>query len=131
MATKSSPKAEKVWAYLLKNKLATPAEVAKATGVSYGYVYKLMKKVGTPKEVFEEEAKSTAKKPQTANLRQVGGQHYVDLSVEPWDAMQAWMTKDEFVGFLKGNIIKYLARTKNANDLDKAGHYMQKLLEVK
>jgi hypothetical protein len=131
MATKSSPKAEKVWAYLLKNKLATPAEVAKATGVSYGYVYKLMKKVGTPKEVFEEEAKSTAKKPQTANLRQVGGQHYVGLSVEPWDAMQAWMTKDEFVGFLKGNIIKYLARTKNANDLDKAGHYMQKLLEVK
>jgi hypothetical protein len=131
MATKSSPKAEKVWAYLLKNKLATPAEVAKATGVSYGYVYKLMKKIGTPKEVFEEEAKSTAKKPQIANLRQVGGKHYVGLSVEPWDAMQAWMTKDEFVGFLKGNIIKYLARTKNANDLDKAGHYMQKLLEVK
>lgn len=63
MATKSSPKAEKVWAYLVKNKLATPAEVAKATGVSYGYVYKLMKKIGTPKEVFEEEAKSTAKKP--------------------------------------------------------------------
>ena len=57
MATKSSPKAEKVWAYLVKNKLATPAEVAKATGVSYGYVYKLMKKIGTPKEVFVQEAK--------------------------------------------------------------------------
>lgn len=150
MATKPSPKAEKVWAYLLENKLATPAEVAKATGVSYGYVYKLMKKVGTPKEVFEkestahqikldlhemndavEEAKRTIKKSQTANLRQVGGQHYVGLSVEPWDAMQAWMTEEEFIGFLKGNIIKYLARTKNTDDLDKAGHYMQKLLEVK
>jgi len=57
MARTTSPKAEKVWAYLLKNKLATPAEVAKATGVSYGYVYKLMKKVGTPKEVFVAEAK--------------------------------------------------------------------------
>jgi len=133
MTTKSSPKADAVWAYLVKNKTATPAEVAKATGVSYGYVYKLMQKIGTPKEVFiaEEEATSTGKKPQAANLRQVGGEHYVGLSVEPWEAMEAWMTKDEFIGFLKGNIIKYLAREKNANDLDKAGHYMQKLLEVK
>ena len=133
MAIKSSPKADKVWAYLVKNKTATPAQVAKATGVSYGYAYKLMQKIGTPKEVFiaEEEAKSTAKKPQAANLRQVGGEHYVGLSVEPWAAMEAWMTKDEFIGFLKGNIIKYLAREKNPNDLDKAGHYMQKLLEVK
>jgi len=133
MATKSSPKADKVWAYLINNKTATPAQVAKATGVSYGYAYKLMQKIGTPKEVFiaEEEAKSTAKKPQAANQRQVGGQHYVGLSVEPWAAMEAWMTNEEFVGFLKGNIIKYLAREKNTNDLDKAGHYMQKLLEVK
>lgn len=133
MTKKSSPKADAVWAYLVEHKTATPAQVAKATGVSYGYVYKLMQKIGTPKEVFiaEEEAKSTAKKPQTANLRQVGGEHYVGLSVEPWAAMEAWMTKDEFIGFLKGNIIKYLAREKNPNDLDKAGHYMQKLLEVK
>ena len=133
MATKSSPKADAVWAYPGEHKTATPAQVAKATGVSYGYAYKLMQKIGTPKEVFiaEEEAKSTAKKPQTADLRQVGGEHYVGLSVEPWAAMEAWMTKDEFIGFLKGNIIKYLAREKNPNDLDKAGHYMQKLLEVK
>lgn len=55
--SKKMTKSEKVWAYLLKNKLATPAEVAKATGVSYGYTYKLMKKVGTPKEVFVAEAK--------------------------------------------------------------------------
>lgn len=54
---KKMTKAEKVWAYLLKNKLASTAEVAKATGVSYGYTYKLMKKVGTPKEVFVAEAK--------------------------------------------------------------------------
>jgi hypothetical protein len=133
MTKKSSPKADAVWAYLVEHKTATPAQVAKATGVSYGYAYKLMQKIGTPKEVFiaEEEAKSTAKKPQAANLRQVGGEHYVGLSVEPWAAMEAWMTKDEFIGFLKGNIIKYLAREKNSNDLDKAGHYMQKLLEVK
>ena len=35
-----------VWQYLLKNKLATPTEVAKATGV---------KRIGTPKELWEKE----------------------------------------------------------------------------
>jgi sugar-specific transcriptional regulator TrmB len=68
MAKKSSPQAEKVWKYLLKNKLATPAEVSKATGVSYGYVYKLMKKVGTPKEVFVQEAKAFYAAPEKPSL---------------------------------------------------------------
>ncbi len=66
-----------------------------------------------------------------ATNNQVGGTHYKTLSVEPWDAMQAWMTKEEFIGYLKGNVIKYLARTKGDDDLEKADHYMQKLFEVK
>ena len=52
-------KADRVWAYLVANPLARPAEVAKATGVSYPYAYKLLKKVGTPREVFEAEAAVT------------------------------------------------------------------------
>ncbi len=48
MAKKPSPKAEKVRKYIRKNKLATPAEVAKATGVSYGYVRKVMREKETP-----------------------------------------------------------------------------------
>ena len=66
----------------------------------------------------------------SANDRQVGGDHYTRLTIQPWDAMQAWMTPEEFRGFLKGNVIKYLARTKGPNDLQKAHHYMEKLLEV-
>lgn len=66
----------------------------------------------------------------SADDRQVGGDHYKSLAVEPWAAMQAWMTPEEFRGFLKGNVIKYLARTKGPNDLQKAHHYMEKLLEV-
>ena len=68
MAKKSSPQAEKVWKYILKNKLATPAEVSKATGVSYGYVYKLMNKIGTPKEVFVQEAKAAEAAPEKPSL---------------------------------------------------------------
>ena len=53
---KKTKKSDVVWKYLLKNKLATPAQVARATGVSYAYAHKLMKNIGTPREVFEAEA---------------------------------------------------------------------------
>ena len=60
--------------------------------------------------------------------KQIGGDHYTRLEIQPWEAMQAWMTPEEFRGFLKGNVIKYLARTKNPkDDLLKAQHYLEKL----
>ena len=52
MARRKKSKKEKVWAYLLKNKLATAKEVTKATGVSYTYVNNLMNSIGSPKEIF-------------------------------------------------------------------------------
>jgi hypothetical protein len=60
----------------------------------------------------------------------VGGDHYLKLSIQPWEAMQAWMSREEFIGFLRGNVIKYVAREKNpVEDLKKARHYLDKLIE--
>ena len=62
---------------------------------------------------------------------QIGGNHYVK-EIQPWDAMQAWMTSMEFKGFLRGNVIKYVARYKDKNgveDLEKAMHYLDKLIQ--
>lgn len=53
---KGQKKSDLVWAYVVKNPLAKPAEVARETGVSYAHAYGLMKKIGTPREVFEKEA---------------------------------------------------------------------------
>lgn len=42
------------------------------------------------------------------------------------------MSRDEFIGFLRGNCIKYLARCFDKNgvtDLKKAQHYLDKLIE--
>ena len=63
-------KAEAVWAYLVANPLARPADVSKATGVSYSYVRKLMSKVGTPREVFEAEAAAKASVTEDVSLEQ-------------------------------------------------------------
>lgn len=57
---------------------------------------------------------------------------YTTLDIEPWDIMQADFTKDEFIGFLKGNIIKYCLRKKGSDlqDFEKIEHYARKLQEV-
>tara|TARA_S200002703_G_scaffold142166_1_gene134431 strand:- start:430 stop:870 length:441 start_codon:yes stop_codon:yes gene_type:complete len=57
MAKKGSPYADKIWAYKVKHPTAKAREIADATNTSYGYVYKLLKKIGTPDEVFEKEAR--------------------------------------------------------------------------
>ena len=65
----------------------------------------------------------------SANDKQVGGQHYKNLAVQPWDALEAWLSPEGFSGFLKGSAIAYLARGREL-DLDKAIHYLEKLREV-
>lgn len=57
---------------------------------------------------------------------------YTQLGIEPWDIMQADFTKEEFIGFLKGNIIKYCLRKKGSDlqDAEKIEHYARKLQEL-
>lgn len=64
---------------------------------------------------------------------QVSGNHYKDMAIQPWHIMEAVLTHEEFVGFLKGNIIKYslrAGRKDGSDDAGKAKHYMKKLKEV-
>jgi hypothetical protein len=68
-----------------------------------------------------------------ANKRQVGGDHYMNMGVQPWRAMESWMTDEQLIGFMMGNVIKYVARWQDKNgieDLRKASHYLEKLIEV-
>lgn len=68
-----------------------------------------------------------------ANDKQIGGSHYETKAIQPWEAMEAWMTKEAFQGFLQGNAIKYIARWKDkggVEDLKKAAHYIEKLIET-
>ena len=67
------------------------------------------------------------------NSYQIGGEHYASKAVQPWEAMQAWMSKEAFSGYLHGNCIKYLARYIDKNgieDLKKCQHYLAKLIEI-
>ena len=63
----------------------------------------------------------------STNEIQIGGNHY-QTPIQPWDFITA-----NGIGFLAGNAIKYIARHKQKGgieDLKKARHYIDKLIEV-
>lgn len=68
-----------------------------------------------------------------ADDMQAGGSHYKDMGVQPWTVMEALLTREEFIGYLKGNLIKYGMRQgkKDSPDADKWHHYNMKLKEIR
>ena len=60
--------------------------------------------------------------------------HYNQAGIECIQSIQASMTTDQFKGYLKGNIQKYLWRYehkgKPVEDLKKAQWYLNKLIEI-
>ena len=61
--------------------------------------------------------------------KQVGGQHYASMKIQPVE----FITANE-LGFLEGNVVKYICRhhAKNgAEDIKKAIHYCELLLQTK
>lgn len=58
--------------------------------------------------------------------------HYTSGKYEVIDILQDQLTPEQFKGFLKGNIFKYVARSELKNgkeDLEKARWYLNKLIE--
>jgi len=65
--------------------------------------------------------------------QQVGGTHYKDMPIQPWVVMEAMLTHEEFVGHLKGCVIKYSMRAgkkAGSDDHGKLQHYIDKLRQV-
>lgn len=62
------------------------------------------------------------------NDRQVGGSHYVDRKIQPWDYIAA-----NNLNYFEGSVVKYVTRWREKGglvDLEKAKHYLEKLIEM-
>jgi len=134
-------KSMKVAEYFLANPSAVPKVVGAKFKMHMPQVYGIRKRVlsGSMLERINDQITDavTQSKPfvpsNKADDLQVGGDHYKNMGVQPWKAMESWMTPEEFRGFLKGNSIKYLARCNSkggVEDVKKARHYIDKLVEV-
>lgn len=75
-----------------------------------------------------------APEPASALDTQVGGDHYKKLGdYQPWAVLKAWLTPEEFRGYMKGTAIAYLARERDKGgdqDVHKAAHTLQGLVEM-
>jgi len=66
-------------------------------------------------------------------IDKINPNYYKNKSIETIDAMESQLTRDEFVGYLKGQVWKYLSRHREKNgleDIRKAKWYMDKLEKV-
>lgn len=64
----------------------------------------------------------------SANNKQVGGSHYKSRAIQPWDYIAG-----NNIPYLEGCAIKYLSRWRDKGgvaDLEKAKHYIEKLIEM-
>lgn len=72
-------------------------------------------------------------KPQKASDVQFGGNHYNKKgSHQPWDQAKAYLSPEEYRGAMKFSAIVYLQREEDKagdEDVAKAGHYIQKMIE--
>ena len=63
-----------------------------------------------------------------ANGKQVSGSHYSDKEIQPWDYIHA-----NNLCYFTGNCVKYVSRWRDKggiDDLKKAIHYLEKLIEL-
>lgn len=69
----------------------------------------------------------------SARDTQVGGDHYKNMAVEPWDVVDSWPIEQR-IGYYRGCALKYVMRMgskdQSEQEILKAAHYLQKLAEV-
>jgi len=135
-------KSLKVTEYFLANPNAVPKVVGAKFKMAMPQVYGIRKRVLSGSmlgDIVNPQITDavTQSKPfvesNKADALQVGGDHYMNMGVQPWKAMESWLTPEQFAGFLRGNAIKYLARCDvkgGLDDIKKARHYIDKLVEV-
>jgi hypothetical protein len=81
------------------------------------------------------EWKDVPEKPRikAANTTQVGGDHYKRMDIQPWDVIDHG-PRQQAIGFYRYNSLKYIMRAGEKGDfkedIQKAHHYLQKLLEL-
>ena len=80
-------------------------------------------RVKTEQQVYQNKAKA----------KQVGGDHYKNMGVEPWDVIDTW-PMEQRIGAYRHGALKYLMRMgskdEQLQEIKKCGHYIEKLIEV-
>ena len=136
-------KKQEIIEYITANPTAKAAAVAYLFGTSAQVVYQIKSDAGLSKPRTSKTAKPKAAKktaPRKARAKQVTVEieevdevnhppHYLVGGIEVIDYIKAKLTPEEFRGYLKGNVIKYISRADHKNgmtDWGKADWYVDR-----
>lgn len=144
-------KKQEIIEYITANPTAKAAAVAYLFGTSAQVVYQIKSDAGLSKPRTNKTAKPKATKPKAAKkatprkakAKQVIVEieevdevnhppHYLVGGIEVIDYIKAKLTPEEFRGYLKGNVIKYISRADHKNgivDWNKADWYVDRYVE--
>ena len=68
-----------------------------------------------------------------AHTKQIAGDHYKRMDIQPWDVVD-YGPREQAIGFYRYNALKHIMRAGEKGDfkedIAKAEHYLQKLLEI-
>jgi hypothetical protein len=136
-------KRQEIIEYITANPTVKAAAVADLFGTSAQVVYQIKSDAGLSKPRTNKTAKPKAAKkaaPRKARAKQVIVEieevdevnhppHYLVGGIEVIDYIKAKLTPEEFRGYLKGNVIKYISRADHKNgmtDWGKADWYVDR-----
>ena len=132
-------KSAKVAEYFLANPTAVPKAVGAKFKVAMPMVYGIRKRVlsgsmlGAIVNPQITDAVTQFNPSNKADDLQVGGDHYKNMGVEPWDVVDTW-SREQRIGYYRGGALKYImrmgAKDESPMEVAKGKHYMEKLLEV-
>ena len=95
--------------------------------------YNQMTEAEIERRLWDEHQVKVANARLSANSKQVAGEHYMKMDIEPWNVIDTWPLEQR-IGFYRGNALKYIMRMGNKDErlqeIEKAGHYIEKLVEV-
>ena len=141
-----SVKAGKIEVFFKRRPAYTDKEIAQRVGCSPNYVYKLRSiyeatpaaeikaaamcehGYGSQEYCHVCEVKRTPPEPDMVNHPP----HYTDGGIEAIEYIAAKLTEEEFIGYVKGNVLKYVSRAGKKGDLfedfEKAKFYLDLVL---
>jgi hypothetical protein len=68
------------------------------------------------------------------HTRQVGGDHYYEMGLQPWAVIRRWFSIEEITGYHRGVALSYLGRAGRKGDLlediKKAHHHLEELIDI-
>jgi hypothetical protein len=137
-------KKQRIINYLIKHPTTSVKDVAAKFKVSPPYIYSVRKQAmhEAQEQIAIEMLGPQVEEPikvkpfiesPRANDRQVGGDHYKSMGVQPWNVVDTWPIEQR-IGYYRGGALKYIMRlgTKDESPIEagKGLHYLEKLIEV-